>query len=401
MRKCEFAEGEHVLRAKIDMAAGNINMRDPIIYRILHAVHPHTGDKWCIYPMYDFAHCLSDAIEQITHSLCTLEFQDHRPLYDWFVQKLVHESVHPEQTEFSKLMLSHTLMSKRNLKKMVDAGLVTAWDDPRMPTLSGVRRRGYPAQAIKNFCAQAGMSKSESILDLSLLEEAVRDELNNTAPRIMAVLDPILVTIYDLEPDYEVELKAAINQNIPELGMRKISFSRQIYIERNDFMEHPTKKFHRLSYGTEVRLRYSYIIKCEKIIKDVNGIIKELICSHDATTLGKNPPDRKVKGVIHWVCAKNNISAQINVFDRLFKESHPHKAQDWDELLSFINSDSIKIIPQAFIEKSWADYSFEQAAQPFQFERLGYFVLDKQESIDSNLVFNKTVGLKDSWDKIK
>ena len=393
MRKGEFKEGEHVLRAKIDMASGNINMRDPVIYRVLHAHHQHTGDAWCIYPMYDFAHCLSDALENITHSLCTLEFQDHRPLYDWILEKLT-PAPRPQQIEFSKLNVSHTITSKRKLKRLVDEKQVSGWDDPRMPTLVGVRRRGFPPNAIKNFCKMVGISKSESVIDMNVLEQAVREELNESAPRAMCVIDPLKVTIQNL-PDSHLEILKAPNHPQQEaMGVRDVPFTKTLYIERDDFMEIPPKKYKRLTTDNEIRLRNSYVIKCEQVVKDDKGIIQELICSYDPETLGKNPPGRKVNGVIHWVSATHSKPCEVRLFDRLFKEANPGAAQDWDETLMMLNPESLIVSKQCFVEPNLKDLKAEQS---YQFERLGYFVADRYDYKDEHPVFNRVVGLRESW----
>lgn len=391
MKAGEFKNGEQVLRAKIDMASPNMNLRDPVLYRILHTAHQRTGDQWCIYPMYDFAHSLSDAIEAITHSLCTLEFQDHRPLYDWCVDN-VSVQAKPHQYEFARLNLSHTITSKRKLRELVEGGHVDGWDDPRMPTLRGVRHRGYPAQAIRKFCASTGVSKSDSVFDMGLLEEAVRDELNHTAPRAMCILNPLKITLNNV---IEVQrLSAANHPNNEALGEREIPFSGTLYIERDDFMEDPPKKFFRLAPGKEVRLRNAYVIKCEDVIKDAQGEVIELICSIDPDTLGKNPSDRKVKGVIHWVSAEHAKPATIRLYDRLFNTEQPGSSENYIEHL---NPSSLVTIEHAFVEASLAT---TQTGQVYQFERTGYFVTDPMSTPD-NLVFNRVVSLKDSWAKLK
>ena len=387
MKAGEFEDGRYVLRAKIDMNSGNLNLRDPIIYRIRHTTHPRTGDAWCIYPMYDFAHSLSDAIEGITHSLCTLEFQDHRPLYDWFVEHC-KPPYQPQQIEFSRLNLSHTITSKRKLKTLVDEKVVSSWDDPRMATLCGMRRRGYPAVSIRKFIEMVGVSKSDSIIEMSVLEECVRNELNQHAPRAMAVLNPIKIVIENY-PEEKVETLSVANHPQDEsYGRREIPFARELYIERDDFMQEPEKKFFRLAPGKEVRLRSAYVIKCEDVIKDDQGEIIELRCSYDPDTLGKKPEGRKVKGVIHWVSAKHAKTAEVHLYDRLFTDENPAKFEDF---IAHINPDSLHVIKQAFIEPSLADAKAEQA---YQFERLGYFCLDNG---GDKLVFNRIVSLRETW----
>ena len=392
MKAGEFQEGTHVLRAKIDMTSGNINLRDPVIYRIRHVAHQRTGDAWCIYPMYDYAHPLSDAIENITHSICTLEFQDHRPLYDWLIENVGTKAI-PKQYEFARLNVSHTITSKRKLRQLVEENHVNGWDDPRMPTLRAMRRRGYPAAALRNFCELTGVSKSDSVIDMSVLEECVRDELNLHATRAMAVIDPLKIVIENF-PDEKIDMLSAANHPQDEtLGTRQIPFSRELFIEREDFMEQPEKKFFRLAPGQEVRLRNAYVIKCEKVIKDPNsGEITELRCSLDPDTLGKNPEGRKVKGVIHWVAAKQAITAEIRLYDRLFTVENPGAAEDFSQ---HINPGSLIIKSHCYCEPSLADAAI---GQTFQFERLGYFVVDL-ESQPTQLVFNRVVGLRDSWTK--
>lgn len=394
MRAGEFNDGQYVLRAKIDMASGNINMRDPVIYRIMKVPHQHTGDKWCIYPMYDFAHCLSDAIEKITHSLCTLEFQDHRPLYDWFVEKLT-PAPRPQQIEFSRLNLTHTLTSKRNLKRCVDDGIVDGWDDPRMPTLVGMRRRGFTPAAIRQFCKLIGISKSDSVIDMSLLEECVRDDLNKHALRAMCVLNPLKITIANL-PDGHLEHVSAPNHPQDEsLGSREIAFTKEIFIEQDDFAEIPPKKYKRLTIGNEIRLRNAYVIKCKEIIKDPKtGSILELICEYDPDTLGKNPPERKVSGVIHWVSATHAKECEVRLFDRLFQDPNPGKADSWESLLKLINPESKVTLKHCYLEANLPNLEPETR---YQFERLGYFVVDRMESSADRLIFNRIVGLRDTW----
>lgn len=397
MRAGEFADGSRVLRAKIDMASPNINLRDPIIYRIRKVTHHRTGDQWCIYPMYDYAHCISDAIEKITHSICTLEFEDHRPLYDWFLNMLETPS-HPQQIEFSRLNVTYTIMSKRKLLELVQQNLVSGWDDPRMPTLVGLRRRGVPPEAMRNLCEMVGVSKQESIVDISILEECTRNHLNQYAPRAMAVLRPLRVVIENFAENETDQLEAPYHPNDPSLGSRKLPFSRVIYIEQDDFMENPPKDFFRLSIGREVRLRYAYFIKCHEVIKDSNsGAIVELRCTYDPATRGGNAPDgRKVKGTIHWVSAQHSLSAEIRLYDRLFMVANPaaHKDVDYKTLL---NPNSLETVTSCRIEPSLANV---KAEDKFQFERIGYFSVD-YDSGENKLIFNRTVSLKDTWAKIK
>lgn len=390
MREGKFAEGAYVLRAKIDMASPNINMRDPVIYRIRHASHPRTGGKWCIYPMYDFAHPLSDALEDITHSLCSLEFQDHRPLYDWCVEN-VSVKGKPQQIEFSRLNLSHTITSKRKLKQLVDGAHVSGWDDPRMPTLSGMRNRGYPPQAIRNLCELTGISKSDSVTDMSLLEECVRDELNKIAPRAMAVLNPIKVIIENYPEDKQEMLTVANHPNDETQGTRSMPFTRELYIEQDDFMEEPVNKFFRLAPGKEVRLRHAYVIKCESVIKDEQGNIQEIRCSYDPETLGKKPEGRKVKGVIHWVCARNAKHFECHLFDRLFNTESPGST---DEFIEALNPDSHQVLKNCYVEP---EITKQKLASVFQFERMGYFKFAET----TPLTFYRVVGLRDNWAKIQ
>lgn len=397
MKKGEFKDGEHVLRAKIDMSSPNMNMRDPIMYRIRHAHHHRTGDTWCIYPMYDWAHGQSDSIEGITHSICTLEFENHRPLYDWFLDEL--EAYHPQQIEFARLNLNYTIMSKRKLLELVQNKIVFGWDDPRMPTLSAFRRRGYTPESIRSFSDKVGVAKRNNVIDVSLLEHSVKEDLNKTAPRVMAVLRPLKVIIENY-PEGKTEKLTAINNPEDEsMGTREITFSREIYIEQADFMEDPPRKFFRLSPGNEVRLRYAYIIKCERVIRDEEtGEIKELICSYDPDTKsGSAKSDRKVKGTIHWVSSEDSIEAEVRLYDRLFNHEDPagQKGHDFKE---FINPDSLEIIKDAKLESSLKD---AKAGEKFQFERLGYFCVDIKDSRENNLVFNRTVTLRDTWSKIR
>ncbi len=388
MRAGEFNEGDCVLRAKIDMASGNINLRDPVLYRIKKIVHHQTGNKWLIYPMYDYTHPISDAIENITHSLCTLEFEDHRPFYDWLLDTLATPA-HPQQIEFSRLNLNYTVTSKRKLKTLVDDGTVTGWDDPRMPTIAGLRRRGYTPESLRDFCERIGVSKNDGVVDFGLLEFCVRNHLENTAPRAMAVLNPLKVVITNME-DELLTLTSARHPNLPELGSREIPFTRDIIIDAADFSEDPPKGFKRLVLGGEVRLRHSYVIRCDEVVKNATGEIVELRCSADLNTLGKNPEGRKVKGVIQWVSASKGVAAEVRLYDRLFTLPNPESS---DNLLDSLNPDAFKIV-QAWVEPSLADV---QPEDRFQFEREGYFVADLKDCVAGKLVFNKTVSLRDSW----
>ena len=394
MKEGEFGDGEKVLRARIDMAHPNLNMRDPVIYRIVHAEHHRTGDTWCIYPMYDFTHGQSDALEYITHSLCTLEFENHRPLYDWFLDNLPVPS-RPRQIEFGRLNLNYTVMSKRKLLQLVDEGMVSGWDDPRMPTISGIRRRGYPAEAIREFCKTIGITKFKGTNDISLLESAVRDVLNRDANRYMAVLNPIKLVITNYPEDKEEEFDAVINPEQPELGTRKVPFSRELYIERDDFMEDPPKKFFRLAPGTEVRFRSAYFIRCDEVVKDDDGNIVELLCTYDPETRGgQNPPDgRKVKATIHWVSAKHAVDAEVRIYDRLFANESPDSGEG--NFLDHLNQDSLAVLENAKLEPNLAGLG---TGTTVQFERLGYFCVDS-DSEEDKLVFNRTVPLRDSWAK--
>ncbi|VEB36973.1 glutamine tRNA synthetase [Legionella cherrii] len=390
MKAGEFPDGTHVLRAKIDMQSGNLNMRDPVIYRIRHAHHQRTGDEWCIYPMYDYAHPISDALEKITHSLCTLEFQDHRPLYDWCVDNLPLPAK-PIQTEFARLNLSHTVTSKRKLRTLVEKKAVSGWDDPRMPTIRGMRKRGYPAAAIRQFCEVIGISRSDSVIDMSILEECVRAELNRTAKRALCVMDPIKVVIENY-PEGKVEmLQSAYNQQDPDAGVRELPFSREVFIERSDFMEEPPKKYFRLSPGAEVRLRHAYVIKCHEVVHDEQGNVIELRCTYDEKTLGKNPEDRKVKGVIHWVSCAHAYPVTVLEYDRLFNDPNPGREEDF---FQFLNHDSLNI-KQAYCEPALAN---QQLGEVFQFERLGYYCVN--ESKEGRVcAFHRVVDLKDTWAK--
>ncbi len=400
MRAGEFKDGERVLRAKIDMAAGNLNMRDPVVYRIMHVPHHRTGDKWCIYPMYDFAHCLSDSIEGITHSLCSLEFEDHRPLYDWFLDQLQVEC-HPQQIEFARLNLTYTILSKRKLIRLVEEGVVAGWDDPRMPTISGMRRRGIPPAAIRNFCERIGVAKKESVVDVALLEHCIREELNRAAPRVMGVLDPVKVVIENYPEGVEEELEAINNPEDPSFGIRNVPFSREIFIERSDFMEDPPKKFFRLAPGREVRLRYAYFIKCTGVIKDQEtGEIKEIRCTYDPATRGGDSPDgRKVRGTIHWVSASHAFHAKVRLYDRLFDHPYPDRAaKNGGSFMDFLNPNSLKTMGSCMLEPSLKD---AQPGKVYQFERMGYFCVDKHDSTSGSPVFNRTVTLRDTWAKIE
>ena len=395
MRAGVFNEGSHVLRAKIDMAAGNINMRDPAIYRIRKAHHYRTGNKWCVYPMYDFAHCLSDYLEEITHSLCTLEFQDHRPLYDWFLEQLVTHP-RPQQIEFARLNLNYTVTSKRKLKELVDKQFVSGWDDPRMPTLVGLRRRGYTPSSIRQFCDSIGVAKKETTIDLSILEDTLRRDLENSSLRAMAVLKPIKLTIVNY-PDDKVEVLEAPNHpKLPEMGSRKIPFSKHLLIEDDDFSENPPPKYHRLSPGKEVRLRYSYVIKCQEVIKDGKGNIKEVLCTYDPDTLGKKPEGRKVKGIIHWASSEHSIPAKVILYDRLFKSENPGQIDhEGETFLDNINPNSKETLQHCWLEPSLKN---SKVGDHFQFERQGYFCVDTTSS-NGKLVFNRSVTLRDGWKK--
>ncbi|MBO32299.1 MAG: glutamine--tRNA ligase [Rhodospirillaceae bacterium] len=399
MRAGEFENGAKVLRVKIDMASGNINMRDPVIYRILHERHPRTGDQWCIYPNYDFAHGQSDAIERVTHSLCTLEFEDHRPLYDWLMEHLPVPS-QPHQYEFARLNLTYTILSKRKLMQLVTENHVSGWDDPRMPTISGLRRRGYPAAAIRDFAGRIGVSKSNSTIEVAMLEHCVRELLNKTAPRRMAVLRPMKVVIENYPVGEWEELTAINNPEDESAGSRQVPFSRELYIEREDFMEDPPKKFFRLAPGREVRLRYAYFVTCSDVVKDEKGEITEIRCTYDPATKGGNAPDgRKVKATLHWVSAQHAKSAEVRLYDHLFNLPNPDKE---GEFLGNINSDSLEVLEQCALEPSLVDLREDDLLvdETVQFERLGYFCLDK-ETTEDRLVFNRTLGLRDSWARMQ
>lgn len=398
MRKGEFQEGSKLLRAKIDMASPNMHMRDPALYRIKFAHHHRTGDKWCIYPMYDFAHGQSDYLEGITHSICTLEFEVHRPLYEWLIENIFGTEYRPRQVEFARLNLSYTVMSKRKLLELVNNKHVDGWDDPRMPTISGLRRRGYTPESIRMFSERVGVAKRDNLIDVALLEFSVREDLNKITPRVMAVLDPLKVTIANYPEDRVEMLDAENNPEDPAAGNRKVPFSREIYIERYDFMENPPKKFFRLSPGSEVRLKNAYIIKCEEAVKDANGNIIELKCTYDpATRSGSAEGGRKVKGTLHWVSAAHAIEAEVRLYDRLFIDEDPASKKDSD-FKDFLNPDSLKILPHCMVEPSL------KSAKPgdrFQFQRLGYFCVDAKFTTPGKLVFNRTATLRDTWSKMQ
>lgn len=390
MRSGEFEDGEHVLRAKIDMASPNINLRDPVIFRILHLEHQRTGKDWCIYPMYDFAHTLSDAIEGITHSLCTLEFEDHRPLYEWFLDHLTLPH-RPRQIEFSRLNIEHTITSKRKLATLVEDNSVSGWDDPRMPTLSGMRKRGYPAVAIKTFCNKVGVTKKDKSIQMALLESCVREQLDEDSPRVMAVINPLKVVIDNYPEDKTESLEAPNHPKQPEMGTRNMLFSKELFIEHDDFMEDPPSKFFRLQPGGEVRLRFAYIIKCNKIIKDSAGAIKEIHCSYDPDTKsGSGKSDKKVKGTIHWVSAINSTNATINLYENLYSNPHPESSSD-------LNKNSLTVIEDAVIEDSFTE---AKPGDRYQFERTGYFMINEYRKDDSKMSFNRIVTLRDTWSKI-
>ena len=394
MKKGEFANGEKVLRAKIDMSHPNLNMRDPIIYRILHESHHNTKNKWCIYPMYDWAHGIEDSIEKITHSICTLEFENHRPLYDWFLDQL--DVYHPQQIEFARLNLSYTVMSKRMLKELVEGGYVNGWDDPRMPSISGMKRRGYSPASIRNFSKRIGVAKVNSTIDIDFLEHCVREDLNKTAPRLMGVLQPLKVVIDNYDENGFEELEAINNPEDPDAGTRKIPFSKEIYIEQEDFMENPPKKFYRLAPGREIRLRYAYYLTCNDAIKE-DDTITELHCTIDPETKGGYAPDgRKVKATIHWVSATHACDAEIRLYDRLFTVAEPTANKNTD-FKSYLNPDSLNILTNCKVEPSIKSF---QAFDRFQFERQGYFCIDP-DTTASHIIINRTVSLRDTWKKIQ
>lgn len=396
MRKGEFADGSRTLRAKIDMASGNLNMRDPVMYRILKATHPRTGDDWCIYPMYDWAHGLEDSIERITHSVCTLEFEDHRPLYDWFLEEL--DTYRPQQIEFARLNLTYTVMSKRKLLMLVKDNHVAGWDDPRMPTLSGLRRRGFSPESIRLFCDKIGVSKANSMVDYAMLEHCVRDHLNQTAHRMMVVTDPLKVVISNYPEDKTEMMDAVNNPEDESMGKRQIPFTRELYIERSDFMENPPRKFFRLAPGREVRLKHGYYITCDEVIRDETGEITELRCTHDPASRGGWTDDgRRVKGTLHWVSASHAVTGEIREYDHLFSLENPGDVPDGKMFTDFINHDSLKVNRDALFEPALANVTAEDR---FQFMRTGYFCADR-DSKPNAPVFNKTVGLKDSWAKMQ
>ena len=397
MRAGEFADGERILRARIDMASPNMNLRDPAIYRIRHgAVHHQTGEAWSIYPMYDFTHCLSDSIEGITHSLCTLEFEDHRPLYDWFLDELEVEC-HPQQIEFSRLELEYTITSKRKLTRLVDEGHVEGWDDPRMPTIAGMRRRGYPPAAIRDFCERIGVTKSGNHVEMGVLENCVRENLNVHAPRRMAVLHPLKIVLTNYPEAQVEELQAPNHPQDESMGTRTLPFARELYIEREDFREEAPKKFKRLVTGGEVRLRNAYVIRCDEVIRDSQGEIIELRCSYDPETLSKNPEGRKVKGVIHWVSARHSLVAEVRLYDRLFSHPDPDSAKEGGEFTDYLNPESLLTLTRCRLEPCLAD---ARPGEQIQFEREGYFCVDPDHRHDQP-IFNRTVTLRDSWARIE
>ncbi len=407
MRSGEFADGTCSLRARIDMSSPNINLRDPVLYRIRHIEHHQTGTQWCVYPTYDYTHCISDAIESITHSLCTLEFEDHRPLYDWILHNLDIESIKavrdftdtdtvfalPEQTEFAKLKLNYTIIGKRKLKEMVDTNLVEGWDDPRMPTLAGMRRRGFTAAAIRNFCENVGVARSDSMVDLSMLEHAIRDDLDKNSPRAMCVLDPLLVVLTNLADDHEQNLDMANHPKNDEMGRRLVPLTQRIVIDRSDFEEMPSAGFKRLVPGGEVRLRGAYVIKCDNVVKDEKDKVLELHCSVDTATLGKKPKDRKVKGVIHWVSESRGISLKVNLYDRLFDVENP-ESKEIEDFRDCLNANSLIRLTDCIAEPSIAE---DAATDKYQFEREGYFCRDQKESSVDELVYNRTISLRNPW----
>ncbi len=399
MRAGEFPDGARVLRAKIDMASGNLNMRDPVLYRILHASHPRTGDRWCIYPMYDFAHGQSDSIERITHSLCTLEFEDHRPLYDWLVENL--EIYAPRQIEFARLNLSHTVLSKRRLLELVRDGLVSGWDDPRMPTLSGIRRRGYTPEAIRAFCDAIGVAKANSLVDIALLEHCLREDLNRRAPRALAVLEPVKLVIENYPEDRLEELDAVNNPEDPAAGTRKLPFSRELWIERDDFREEAPKKYYRLAPGREVRLRYGYLVTCVDCVKDDDGRVTEVRCTYDPETRGGFAPDgRKVRGTIHWVSAAHAVAAEVRLYDHLFTKPDPGEVEPGKSWKDNLNPASVEVLANVRVEPALAAAAAESPGSHWQFERRGYFCADR-DSTKERPVFNRTVSLRDTWAKIE
>jgi glutaminyl-tRNA synthetase len=395
MKEGQFPDGSRTLRAKIDMAHPNLNMRDPVMYRILHASHPHAGDKWCIYATYDWAHGQSDSIEKITHSICTLEFENHRPLYDWYLNQL--GVYHPQQIEFARLNITYTVMSKRKLLELVKGRYVAGWDDPRMPTICGLRRRGYTSEAIRAFCDRIGVSKFEGTIDMSWLEDALREDLNKRAERRMAVLKPLRVVLTNYPEGRAEELDAINNPEDAAAGSRQVPFSRTLYIERDDFMDNPPKKFFRLAPGREVRLRYGYFITCQKVVKDPKtGEVAELHCTYDPATRGGNAPDgRKVQGTIHWISADHAIKAQVRLYDHLFRKPDPENVAEGEDYKTNLNPDSLVVIPEALLEPTLAT---SPVGSRYQFERLGYFCVDNESQLGA-LVFNRAVTLRDSWAK--
>ena len=396
MRAGEFEEGEHVLRAKIDMQSGNMNLRDPVMYRILHATHHRTGDEWCIYPMYDWAHGQSDSIEGITHSLCSLEYEDHRPLYDWFLDQL--GIYHPRQIEFGRVSLSYTAMSKRRLIQLVQDGHVKGWDDPRMPTLSGLRRRGYTPEAIRDFCDRIGVPKTNTIVDITLLEHCVREDLNKRAPRVFGVLRPLKVVLVNYPEDLVEEMECVVNPEDASMGTRQVPFSRVLYIEQDDFRQDPPKKWFRLAPGREVRLRYAYFITCVDVIKDEQGEVVELHCTYDPQTRGGDSPDgRKVKGTLHWVSADHSLEAEVRLYDRLFSVENPLDVEEGEDFTASLNPNSLEVLTSCRVEPSLGG---APPGSRYQFERQGYFCVDP-DSTAGKLVFNRTVSLRDTWAKIE
>ncbi len=407
MKAGEFADGQYSLRAKIDMASPNINLRDPVLYRIRHVHHHQTGDKWCLYPTYDYTHCISDALEGITHSLCTLEFEDHRPLYNWVLQNLDLESLKqvsplagsstpytlPEQTEFAKLKLNYTMMGKRNLREMVETGVVQGWDDPRMPTLSGMRRRGFTPESIRHFCEAAGVSRSEGVVDISMLEHAIREDLDAKAPRVMCVLRPLKVVITNLPPDHMQLLSMANHPKNEAMGRRDVPFTQELFIDETDFEEVPPAGFKRLIPGGEVRLRGCYVMRCDSIEKDSSGAVVQLNCSIDPDTLGKNPEGRKVKGVIHWVSASKGVPVTTHLYDRLFTVEDP-SSKEYEDYKANLNPDSLQVLANSVIEPTAVG---PEAAGQYQFEREGYFCLDSDKTASGQAIFNRTITLRDSW----
>ena len=397
MKAGEFPDGSHVLRAKVDMAAPNMNMRDPTLYRIRQVEHHRTGDKWAIYPMYDFAHSLSDSIERITHSLCTLEFEDHRPLYDWFLDEL--DVYHAQQIEFARLNLTHTVMSKRKLRALVEGGHVGGWNDPRMPTISGLRRRGYTPEAIRNFCQRVGIARRDTVTELALLEHLLREDLNQRAQRVMAVLDPLKVVITNYPEGQVEEFDAVNNPEDAGMGARKVPFSRVLYVEREDFREDPPGRFYRLAPGREVRLRYAYLITCEEVVKNDAGEVVEVRCSYDPESQGGSAPDgRRVRGTLHWVSAAHSIQAEVRIYDHLFLKANPDDESDGGDFISALNPDSLTTLTGCRLEPSLAKAA---AGERYQFERQGYFCVDTEDSEPGRPVFNRTVPLRDSWARIQ